>query len=174
MAFLEKMGETLAAKGRDVADKAKEAAEVNHLKGQVNSQKNLAEKIYVDIGKTIYEHREDWSSVNVSPQMEQLDSIQAEIGRLQEKIMRVKGIRRCEACGAEIAKNASSCPKCGSAVTVAEEEVEAEKEGSPAQDAQKTQDAQQVQERLTDRLCPGCHRKMEPGMVFCPFCGTRI
>ena len=46
MAFLDKVGETLAAKSRDVADKAKEMAEVNRLNGQIHTQKNKAEKIY--------------------------------------------------------------------------------------------------------------------------------
>ena len=94
MAFLEKVGGTLAAKGRDVADKAKEMAEVNRLNGQIHSQTNTAEKIYAEIGKMVCEHRENWGQVDVTEQLEQLDSIQAEIARLQEEILRVKGIRK--------------------------------------------------------------------------------
>ena len=55
MAFFEKVGGNLAAKSRNVADKAKEMAEVNRLNGQIHSQKSMAEKIYVEIGRLIYE-----------------------------------------------------------------------------------------------------------------------
>lgn len=102
MAFLDKVGETLAAKSRDVADKAKEMAEVNRLNGQIHTQKNKAEKIYAEIGKVVYEKREDWGQLDISGRTEELDSIQAEIQRLKEEILRVKGMRECVNCGTEV------------------------------------------------------------------------
>ena len=168
MAFLEKVSETLAAKGRDVADKAKEMAEVNRLNVQINSQKNTAEKIYAEIGRMVFENREDWKNLDVSGQLEQLDSIQTEITRLQEELYRVKGVRRCGSCGAEIDRDVAFCPKCGSVVEAPEEEAE------DSQPQENQQEQEIIQEEPVVVICPGCHKEMEPGMIFCPFCGVKL
>ena len=158
MAFFEKVGGTLAAKGRDVADKAKEMAEVNRLNGQIHSQTNTAEKIYAEIGKMVCEHRKNWGQVDVTEQLERLDSIQAEIARLQEEILRVKGIRKCENCGAAIDMRLSYCPECG--VTIAAETSETEAEGQQgleelqsqgSQQSRKEQESQEDQQRWEEQ-----------------------
>ena len=219
MAFFEKVGGTLAAKGRDVADKAKEMAEVNRLNGQIHSQTNAAEKIYAEIGKMVCEHREKWGQVDATEQLEQLDSIQAEIARLQEEILRVKGIRKCENCGAAIDMRLSYCPECGVTIAAETSETEAEgqqgleelqsqgsQQGRKEQQSQEEQESQEDQQRWeeqknqngqqgrealrgqeerqgreelqnqkgqADIFCQGCHKKLERGMMFCPFCGRK-
>lgn len=168
MAFFDKIGETLAAKGKDVADKAREMAEVNRLNGQINSQKSMAEKIYTEIGRMVCENRENWRNMDVSEPLERLDSIQTEIVRLQEEILRVKGVCRCGSCGAEIDGNVTFCPKCGFAMDVSGEEPE----------AGQSQESQQGQENRSEGpeavICSGCHKEIEPGMMFCPFCGMKL
>lgn len=168
MAFLEKIGGTLAAKGKDVADKAREMAEVNRLNGQISSQKNTAEKIYAEIGRMVYENRENWRNMDVSEPLERLDSIQTEIMRLQGEILRVKGVCRCGSCGAEIDGNVTFCPKCGFAMEVSGEEAE----------AGQSQENQHGQENRSEGpevvICSGCNKEMEPGMIFCPFCGMKL
>lgn len=160
MAFFEKMSETLTVKGKGMADKAKELAEVNHLNGQINTQKNTAEKLYKEIGQLIYENREDWKSVDIATQLEQLDSIQEKILELQEEILQVKGVRRCAGCGAEVNNDMAFCPKCGAPMAANEPKQE--------------QNEEQLQEEPAHCLCPGCQKEIEPGSAFCPFCGIRL
>lgn len=164
MAFFEKMSGALAAKSKDVADKAKEVAEVGRLNGQINGQKNAIEKLYLEIGKMIYANREDWSSADLTGQLEQLDFAQAEVARLQQEILRVKGLRRCESCGAEVDVTMAFCPKCGAA----------KPEDVPGEDAQEEREERQAQEEQAENFCPGCHQKVEQGAMFCPFCGVRL
>lgn len=173
MAFLEKVGGTLAAKSRDVADKAKEMAEVNRLNGQIHSQKKIAEKVYAEVGRMVYENREEWSSIDVSSQMEQLDSIQEEIIRLQGEILRVRGARKCENCGAEIDMRMPCCPECGAVIAteVSGEELKGNQDTEQGREGQ--QDREQSQEYHEDTLCQGCHKKLEPEMQFCPYCGRK-
>lgn len=154
MAFFENLGGTLAAKGKDVAEKAKEIAEINRLNGQIHTQEHMEEKIYIELGKAVSGHREDLGSMNVSAQLAELDSVQAEIARLREELLRVKGIRRCAGCGAQISEDAAFCPSCGCA---APGEEEASKQEAPA-----------------GTECPGCHREVEPDAVLCPFCGIKL
>ena len=170
MAFLEKVGGTLAAKGKDVAEKAKEMAEVSRLNGQMNTQKSVAEKIYMEIGKRVCEEREDWKSMDLTAQLEQLDSVQVEIARLQEKILRVKGVRRCDSCGSEIDRKVEFCPKCGS-------ELEAlidEEEKSQESNREMEEGTHEIQQETTVVFCPQCDKEMEQDMVFCPFCGVKL
>lgn len=103
----------------------------------------------------VSEQREDLSSLNVTEHLEKLDSIQVEIARLQKEVLRVKGVRQCENCKAEISGNMAFCPECGSPVPAAEEDT-------PEQD---------VPARI---YCPDCHREVEPDMVLCPFCGVKL
>lgn len=176
MAFLDKVGETLAAKSRDVADKAKEMAEVNRLNGQIHTQKNKAEKIYAEIGKVVYEKREDLEQLDISGRTEELDSIQSEILRLKEEILRVKGMRECANCGTEISRKASVCPKCGETMEGegAEEEAPGFHEDGGREEAGVYVDNGRAQGEVKGRICPGCNKNVGEEMVFCPFCGVRL
>ncbi|MCI8530592.1 MAG: zinc-ribbon domain-containing protein [Lachnospiraceae bacterium] len=170
MAFLEKVGGTLAAKGKDVAEKAKIMAEVSRLNGQINTQKSVAEKLYVEIGKMVCEKREDWKSMDVTVQLEQLDAIQVEIAGLQEKLLRVKGVRRCDSCGSEVDRKVEFCPKCGSALEVLTEEDEKLWEDTQGMDGA----LEKIQQEAEAAHCPQCNKEMEEGMIFCPFCGEKL
>lgn len=123
MDIIEKVGETLVATGKDVADKAKGFVEVNHLKVQLCSRQSEADKLYTEMGRIIYKHREDWRLADLTKQMEQLDTIQAEITRLQNEILQTKGVWKCVNCGAEIDRHATFCPNCGFAVEIPKEET---------------------------------------------------
>ena len=158
MAFWEKMGETLTVKGKDVADKARELAEVNRLNTQISAQKNKIENLYKEIGQMIYENREDWKAADVSAQIEQIDSAQESIEGLQKDILRIKGVRQCENCGAEIDKNMAFCPKCGTAMAIDEPEPENE----------------EIPTEQTAFLCPGCNKEIDADLAFCPFCGVQL
>lgn len=161
MAFFEKVGETLAAKGKNVADKAKEVAEINRLNGLIHTQQNMIEKTYREIGEIVYENRADLEAGDVSGQMEQLDALWKETRRLQREILKVKGLQQCEKCGAEIDRDVAFCPKCGAQVVMREAAQEVEDE------------AQETGEAGTAR-CPGCGKDIEPEAAFCPFCGIRL
>lgn len=163
MAFFEKVGETLAAKGKNVADKAKEMAEMNRLNGLIHSQKNMIEKTYREIGEIVYENRAERDAVDLNSQIEQLDALWKETRRLQREILKVKGLQQCENCGAEIDRNVAFCPKCGAQVVTREE-------------AQEVEDGEQAGETGEPGAarCPGCGKDIEPEAVFCPFCGIRL
>ncbi len=55
MEFFEKVGETITAKGKDVADKAKDFAEIASLRSQISTCEEVMKKNYLEIGKLYYE-----------------------------------------------------------------------------------------------------------------------
>ncbi len=122
MAFLDKVSGTLAARSREMAGKAKELAELNRLNGQIHAQQNKADKIYMEIGKVVYENRADWENIDINARLELLDSIWKEISDLEKEALKVRGVQLCESCGMEIGRGVSFCPKCGVVVNTEEEE----------------------------------------------------
>lgn len=59
MAFLDKLGENVAAMGRETADKAKEAAELVKLRRQISICEEVMKKNYLEIGKLYFEQYGD-------------------------------------------------------------------------------------------------------------------
>ena len=54
MDFFEKVGETVTEKGKEVADKARETAEIIRLKSQIATCEEVMKKNYLEIGKAYY------------------------------------------------------------------------------------------------------------------------
>lgn len=55
MGFLEKMGETVSARGREAVDKARELAEIANLKSRISTCEEVIKKNYLEIGKLYFE-----------------------------------------------------------------------------------------------------------------------
>jgi len=53
MDFFERVGETITAKGKDVADKAKDLAEIASLRSQISTCEEVMKKNYLEIEKTL-------------------------------------------------------------------------------------------------------------------------
>ncbi|BCN31434.1 zinc ribbon domain-containing protein [Anaeromicropila herbilytica] len=122
MDFFEKLGDTISSKSKQVAQKAKDLAEISKLNGQVSTEEDVIKNAYIAIGKMYYEvckeHPEDEYAIEV----EAIKNANEKIKALQEQIHQLKGIINCTVCGAEIPVDASFCSSCG--VKVEKVEVE--------------------------------------------------
>lgn len=158
MAFFDKLGETLSNTGKDVAKKAKELAEVASLNSQVSAQEESINKVFLEIGKMVYEKKEEWTSPEMAEKFGTVDAAYAEIARLKKEIMTVKGVKQCPKCGAEVQNDSAFCPSCGTAIPKEEpqaaepvqEEAPAEEEAAAPQAAEAVQDAAPEAEKTTD------------------------
>lgn len=113
MAFWENLGETISAKGKEVADKAKNITDIAGLKGQIATCENTIKKNYKDIGEAYYKaHKED-EQPEFAEQIEAIKMAETAIEELKQKISHLKGTKTCAKCGAEVPYDASFCPKCG-------------------------------------------------------------
>ena len=127
MAFFEKFSETISSKSKDVANKAKGLAEVASLTAKISTQESLIDKYFKEIGRFMYEHREEPCDNGLEERYQLVDAAYEEIDRLRAEIRKIKGIKLCENCGAEVAAESAFCSKCGMAVPEEmPEEVEAE------------------------------------------------
>ena len=109
MAFWDKFSETVSSKSKEVADKAKEIAEVTSLTSKINTQESLIEKYFKEIGRFVYEHKEEQCDNGLEERFKLVDAAYEEIEKLRKDIRKIKGIKLCDSCGAEVASDVAFC-----------------------------------------------------------------
>ncbi|MCD7726722.1 MAG: hypothetical protein LUI12_14400 [Clostridiales bacterium] len=92
MDFLDKLGETIATKGKEVTDKAKEAAQIANLKSQINTCEDVIKKNYIEIGKLYYEKHGAMPEEEYEEACRAIGNAQNGVADLEAKIRELKGI----------------------------------------------------------------------------------
>lgn len=92
MDFFEKVGDTIAAKGREVSDKAKDMAEIASLKSQIAACEEVIKKNYLEIGRLFMEQYKDTEDTPFEKQRVAILNAQAGVKDLERKIRQVKGL----------------------------------------------------------------------------------
>ena len=113
MAFWENFGETITAKSKEMADKAKNFTDIASLKGQIVSQENAILRYYKEIGREYYTAHKDDENAECQSIFESIKKAEGIIDELQRKIAELSGTKRCATCDSEVADDSVFCPKCG-------------------------------------------------------------
>lgn len=92
MDILEKIGETISAKGKEAADKAKDVAEIVNLRSQIATCEEVIKKNYLEIGKLYYELYGDMSEDSFEKQCRAIRNARRGADELQQKINDIKGL----------------------------------------------------------------------------------
>ena len=122
MEFMEKVtkiskivGKTATDTYNTVADKSGKVFEDAKLKLAIADKEADIEKIYEEIGKTVYDSYlagEDVGKV-FTKEAKKIDKISNEIEEMKKKILFNKGLRTCENCGETISTESTFCQSCG-------------------------------------------------------------
>ena len=92
MDFIEKLGDTISVKGKEVADKAKDQAEILRLRGQISTCEEVIKKNYLEIGRLFYEQYGDDVDAPFEKQREAIKNARVGVKELQAKIDQMKGL----------------------------------------------------------------------------------
>lgn len=92
MDFLNKLGDTVAAKGKEITDKAKDTAEIVNLKSQIATCEEVIRKNYLEIGRQYFERYGDSPEEGFGKQCRAIQNAQNGVRELQEKINEIKGL----------------------------------------------------------------------------------
>lgn len=92
MDFFEKLGDTISTKGKEVADKARDTADILSLKGQISTCEEVIKKNYMEIGKLFYEQYGEDSDAPFVKQRTAIKNARVGVRELQAKIDRLKGL----------------------------------------------------------------------------------
>lgn len=113
MTFWENFGETISAKSKEMADKAKNFTDIASLKGQIVSQENVILRYYKEIGREYYAAHKADADAAFPEQMEAIRKAEATIEELQKKIAELSGTKHCASCDKDVPDDSAFCPKCG-------------------------------------------------------------
>lgn len=161
MAFLENLGKKVGEAAQAAAKKSGELVEVTKLNVNINTEEDKIQKLYSQIGKSIYE-RFSASGIAEDDIKEACEAIvvhEQNVKALKDKIAEVKGTKQCVGCGNEMEKTQIFCSKCGAKNEVASASANAA-EGSAQQAAAV--------------ICPACGASLPAGSAFCTNCGSKI
>ena len=92
MDCFEKLGDTISTKGKELADKAKDTAQILRLKSQICTCEEVIKKNYLEIGKLFFEQYGEDPEAPFEKQCTAIRNAQRGIKELQEKIGELKGL----------------------------------------------------------------------------------
>lgn len=92
MDILEKLGDTISAKGREAAGKAREIAEIANLKSQIATCEEVIKKNYLEIGKLYYELYGDMAEESFAKQCRNIKNARHGVNELQQEIDALRGL----------------------------------------------------------------------------------
>lgn len=92
MDFFEKLGDTISSKGKEVADKARDTAEILSLKSQISTCEEVIKKNYLEIGRLFYEQYGEAPEAPFAKQCKAVRNARVGVRELQAKIDQLKGL----------------------------------------------------------------------------------
>lgn len=149
---MEDFTKTLNNLGQDALKNAKKLKNIALLNIDIASEEDKQKNNFTALGKLYYETHAvcpDGALAEICAQIKKSDE---KIAELKSKLSKVKGMERCDGCGAEIKTDSVFCPYCGKE-TDFKVETEAPK---------------------SETVCPHCGEKMSDDMSYCAKCGAKI
>lgn len=153
MAFFEQLGKRLTDAGQNVAQQTQNLADVARLNSAISENEKKISQLFLVIGQSYYEKHKNDSSAEEFEKIAEVNTLYFEIAANREKIKQIKGVVKCENCGADVPLNASFCNACGTKVN--------------------RNEVPNVSTEV-ECLCPACHAAVEKGNLFCNHCGAKI
>ncbi len=138
--------------GQGAAAQTKLFAETAKLNGHISDEEKQINNIFNQIGRSYYEANKNNPDAEYRSLMVSISDAQVRIENYHEQIRKLKCLKSCPNCGAEVASSALYCNVCGAKLPTDNEEKE------------NTADAPAAK-------CPQCGADVEPGSKFCGSCG---
>ena len=154
MGFFDDIGKKVADAGQKTIKKTKEISDVVRLNALISQEENKIESLYNQIGKlyvSLHATDSEEEFIDMVRNAIESDSI---ILAYRQQIQDLKGMQRCEICGAEISKDALFCNNCGNSIQ---------------------KNAGQQTETVEDgAVCPNCGNIGKKDARFCTLCGQQL
>ncbi len=146
MAFFDDLSKKLTEVGQSAAQKTRDMSDMSRIKGAISDEEKKINNLIFQIGQTyVSVHYSDYGS-EFEALMGAFIESQAKLEEYKNQLNDIKGIVRCDKCGAEVPSTSGFCSVCGNQV---------------------------VRKDVAFR-CSGCNAPLSPGMSFCTNCGTPV
>lgn len=153
MALFEQIGKRLTDAGSNVAQQTKDLAEVTKLNTAIAEREKKISQLLLQLGQSYYKKHRNDDTANEFGEIAKINALYVEILACKERIKEIKGVTKCENCGADVPLNSAFCNACGAKVNRIDN----------------------TQSRLREVcVCRNCQAVVEKGNLFCAQCGTKI
>lgn len=194
MAFFDKLSKSVTEVSQKTIAKTKELADTSKLNSMISEQEKIITNQYFQIGKLyVSVHKDDFED-DFAGMIATIADADAKIRDYKKQIQDIKGVQRCEKCGAEVPNGAAFCSSCGATMPkvqtpASDDYIKCENCGAAVKKGMrfctscgKPMEAVVVSpvetESLTttsqERACPNCGAKIEADVAFCTECGTKL
>ena len=116
MDFFSKLSKKASETYQATKEKAVSISEELKIKSKISDLKDKIEKIYNEIGKTVYNEVKDGRDVckeEITEKCEEISKYKDEIEKLQSEILTLKKVVKCSNCGEDLDLGDTFCYKCG-------------------------------------------------------------
>lgn len=187
MVFFNDLGKRLSQAGQTAVQKTKDMTDIARINGLISDEEKAINNNYYEIGKLYVEmHQNDFEN-DFAGIIATIRESEAKIKNYHQQIQSIKGVVRCEKCGAEVASTSAFCNSCGTAIPKQPEvsldnddlikctgcEAMIDKNMRFCTSCGKATENQIVVETVTNK-CPNCSVEVSDGVAFCTECGTKI
>ena len=105
--------DTLARKGQELADKAKDVYDINKINIQIHNEEKEMNRQYLLLAKKYLEKYEQEIDPDFIEYVEEIQKHKEIIEECKLKIAVVKGNKVCSGCGKPVEDSAGYCQSCG-------------------------------------------------------------
>lgn len=168
MAFFEDLGRKINSVGHSAVQKTKDLTDIVKINSEISDEEKRIQGIYNSIGKLYYtKHNNDFEPC-FSEMFNALNESLKKISFLKLKLEDIKGVIKCENCGASIVVGAAFCSSCGAPAK------KEEKESTNTNYSQDEQSNIKSEIEPTNKQCSSCKAQLSTDAVFCTQCGTKL
>lgn len=126
MAFFEDLGKKLTQVGEAAAEKTKDVAEFTKAKAKVLDVSGKLDKAYIAMAKKYLELHPANEEEGMKQVVDAVYALEDQLKELERQLQDLKGVKKCESCGAECETDAAFCSACGAELKKKEVIIEGE------------------------------------------------
>lgn len=152
MAFLDELSRTLSDKGKEAAQKAREAAGVLQMKAQIASEKSKLKELYGAVGVLYYKKHRDDEDNEFGDLFREIGNVLTNIDVLEGRVQEMEGAKVCPNCKKMMKKDALFCCYCGTALKTEEKEQEEDSKDAVAETLTADEDGESGAEGTEDSV----------------------
>lgn len=195
MAFFDNLSKKASETTAKAMQKAQELSEISRVNSLISEEEKKMNATYYQIGKLYVSVHGSDGEENFSGMVAAVLEGEQKINDYRKQIQNIKGVQRCEKCGAEVARGVAFCSSCGTPMPKVEnplpdDDIRCENCGTMVKRSMrfctscgkpmvlsKVQDAVSMdvsEEQTEKRVCPSCGTEIESDIAFCTECGAKL
>lgn len=124
--IFKKIGDTITETGKTVGEKTKQVSSVAKFNAKIIASEHSVSDNYTILGKYYYDTYKDNPAEEVAETVNSITASLETIADMKSQILAIKGMVKCQDCGAECPFEDTFCGKCGAKLEKPEPPVEEE------------------------------------------------